>query len=67
MDQLTHACSPAGSILFVPAATALSFKASASGPLTMSVAACNSKVFAAVPATADKEDAAVAEPALVAA
>eukprot|EP00879_Flechtneria_rotunda_P032266 GHRR01035442.1.p1 GENE.GHRR01035442.1~~GHRR01035442.1.p1 ORF type:complete len:135 (+),score=56.13 GHRR01035442.1:93-497(+) len=55
-----------GSIMFAPAATGLTFTASATGPLVIWAAACNAKVFAApvaVPAVAE----AGSEPQLIAA
>lgn len=60
-------CGPtAGSVLFAPAATQLTYTASAAGPLKVWVAACNGKVFAPVAVPAEAATA-QPEPALVAA
>lgn len=55
-----------GSIIFVPAATELTFTASGAGPLKIWAAACNAKIFTPV-AVPQELEAPVAEPALVAA
>lgn len=57
----------AGRVLFGPAGTTLEFSAAAGGPVRIWAAACNGRVFAAVPAVANgaATHAAVPEPQLV--